>query len=166
LTAIKSPARPRRHPHAVGVPIDPWAEILTVAADLIAIDKRGRAEKPDIVVRADPQGVIFFVSDTCRVLGYEPDELIGKSGLELVHPDDRARFIENTASLFAPGSASRPAARVHRFLRRDGSWIWLRGNPRTLSAGDGRPGEVLNFLEPISAEEAARVLMPSATGPS
>jgi PAS domain S-box-containing protein len=132
-----------------------------VAGDIIALDKGRRAERPDIVVRADPQGVIFFVSDTCRLLGYEPDELVGKAGVDLVHPDDRARFIENTASLFAPGAAAKPAARVHRFLRRDGSWIWLRGNPRALSAGDRGAGELLNFLEPISAEEAASILLPS-----
>jgi PAS domain S-box-containing protein len=113
---------------------------------------------PDVIIRGDQSGVILYVSGTCSVLGYEPHELIGMLGLDLVHPDDRARFIENTASIFDPSIAARPERRVHRFRCKDGSWVWLRGHPTRLPSVDGRPGELLNFFEPISAEAAAKAL--------
>jgi len=113
---------------------------------------------PDVVVRADPRGVILSVSATCEVLGYEPADLVGKLGLDLVHPDDRERFVENTASLYRPDGLSNARARVHRFRRKDGSWAWLRGHPRMLPGHGGQPGELLNFFEPISDADAAEAL--------
>jgi PAS domain S-box-containing protein len=113
---------------------------------------------PDVVVRTNARGVIVSVSATCSVYGYEPRDLVGKAALDFVHPDDRARFVENTASLYDPAAGSGSNARVHRFKRKDGSWAWLRGNPRMLPETNGRPGEVLNFFEPLS-EAAANALL-------
>lgn len=117
-----------------------------------------RGSGPDVVIRADARGVILFVSESCRVLGYEPADLVGKLGVDFVHPDDRARFIGNTASIFLPASGSRSDPRVHRFRRKDGSWVWLKGNPKALPTSEGQPGELLNFFEPISDAAAARAL--------
>jgi PAS domain S-box-containing protein len=124
-----------------------------------ALDSPGRSgQGPDIVVRASEGGVILYASATCRVLGYEPHELVGRFGLDLVHPDDRARFIENTSSVFESAEPPPPKARVHRFLCKDGSWAWLRGHPRKLPGAGHPSGELLNFLEPISPQAAAQAL--------
>jgi PAS domain S-box-containing protein len=39
------------------------------------------------------KGIYTYVSPSVRQLGYEPEELLGKSGLDMVHPDDRKRLI-------------------------------------------------------------------------
>ncbi|MCK5076490.1 MAG: PAS domain S-box protein, partial [Calditrichia bacterium] len=44
---------------------------------------------PDIIYRLDPYGRISFLSDAVRQYGYVPEELIGKSMLDLIHPADR-----------------------------------------------------------------------------
>ncbi len=44
---------------------------------------------PDIVYRLDPQGRITFISQTVTKYGYSTNELIGKSILDIVHPEDR-----------------------------------------------------------------------------
>jgi diguanylate cyclase (GGDEF)-like protein/PAS domain S-box-containing protein len=45
----------------------------------------------DTVFVVDESNHIVFVSDAChRLLGYQPDEMIGQAILEFVHPDDRA----------------------------------------------------------------------------
>jgi PAS domain S-box-containing protein len=44
---------------------------------------------PDIVYRLDPEGRITFISRAVTRYGYEPQELIGRGILELVHPEDR-----------------------------------------------------------------------------
>ncbi len=41
----------------------------------------------DIIVRADMQANIRYVSPSCRLLGYEPHELVGVSGTSLVSGD-------------------------------------------------------------------------------
>jgi len=47
---------------------------------------------PDIVYALDPQGKVLSVNRAVRTaLGYEPQELIGISVFELVHPEDRPR---------------------------------------------------------------------------
>jgi two-component system, cell cycle sensor histidine kinase and response regulator CckA len=46
---------------------------------------------PDVVYRLDADGRIVFISEAIRKYGYEPDELIGTSIFELIHPDDRPK---------------------------------------------------------------------------
>ena len=103
----------------------------------------------EVIVRADSSGVILFVSPACRRLGYEPEDLVGRLGVELVHPDDRERFLRNTASLFETTPSQRPAYRVHRYRRGDGVFVWLPGNPIVLPGPDGRKTELINILRPI-----------------
>jgi PAS domain S-box-containing protein len=125
---------------------------------LIEPEEWGRAPGPDIIVRADARGIILFVSASCDILGYEPADLVGRSGFDFVHPDDHERFRENTASIFRAYRDDQPRARVHRFLRKDGAWVWMRGNPRSFPSSGSPSPELLNFLEPISAEAAAQAL--------
>jgi PAS domain S-box-containing protein len=108
-------------------------------------------------VRANEKGVILYVSTTCRALGYEPDDLVGRSAVELVHPEDRARFIANTTSVYRGGVAT-GEARVHRFRRKDGSWVWLLGHPRKLPSSQSQAQELVNFFEPVSPETAIAML--------
>lgn len=44
---------------------------------------------PDIVYMLDPDGQILFISDSIKQYGYDPDELIGTSIMELIHPLDK-----------------------------------------------------------------------------
>ncbi len=48
-------------------------------------------ELPDIVYRVDANGALTFVNDAVRRYGYDPDELIGASVFDIIHPDDRAK---------------------------------------------------------------------------
>ena len=42
---------------------------------------------PCLVYRLDPEGRITFINDAVRQYGYDPDELLGKPILDLVHPE-------------------------------------------------------------------------------
>jgi PAS domain S-box-containing protein len=46
---------------------------------------------PDIIYRLDANGRITFISDSAKKYGYEPEDLIGTSLLDLVHPDDKTK---------------------------------------------------------------------------
>jgi PAS domain S-box-containing protein len=81
-------------------------------------------ESMDIVAVLEPDGTFQYVTPSVeRILGYTPDELVGRRAFELVHPDDR-RSIQNrfTHLLEAPEVTPAPDG---RFQTTDGDWRWL-----------------------------------------
>lgn len=60
-----------------------------------------------------------------RTLGFSREELMSKPFLEFVHPDDRARTLEQNRRVRAGGKA---LAFENRYLCRDGSFRWLLWN--------------------------------------
>ncbi len=78
----------------------------------------------DIITVVDAEGTIRYVSPAVkRVLGYRPEEMIGKSAFDFLHPDD----LEEALGIFAEVS-SEPG--VHppfefRVPHKDGSWRYL-----------------------------------------
>jgi PAS domain S-box-containing protein len=65
----------------------------------------------------------------CLTLGYEERELVGRSGISLVHPDDRARTAAEAERLKVPGLEI--VNFENRFLHRDGSHRWLVWSARS-----------------------------------
>lgn len=49
-------------------------------------------ELPDIVYKIDPDGHFTYVNRSVKILGYEPEELIGKHFSTIIHPDDAKLF--------------------------------------------------------------------------
>jgi PAS domain S-box-containing protein len=63
-------------------------------------------------VRVDESGIVTYASPSIRTYGYEPSDIIGTSGLQLIHPDDREHFEANSVALLAgemSATADRPA---------------------------------------------------------
>jgi len=104
------------------------------------------AGSADLVVRADAAGVILYVSANFRSLGYEPDELVGRFGVDFVHPDDLASFAANRGRLFGREAPHGPVTREFRYRRKDGSWAWLEGHPMIVPSFDGRLGDVISVF--------------------
>ena len=78
----------------------------------------------DLVSIYDAHGRFTYASPSHeRVLGYHPDELLGGSPLEQLHPDDK----ESVAQAFAEqlANASAPRAVEHRLRHKNGSWRWV-----------------------------------------
>ena len=107
---------------------------------------------PDLVVRIDKSGIIVYASLAARTLGYEPQDLIGRKTVEFVHPEDLASHQTIAAALFSGTPAPATVRREHRFRRKDGGWVWLRGNPAILPRVEGQPIEVLNILRDVTRE--------------
>lgn len=51
---------------------------------------------PDIVYRIDPQGRFLFVNSAVEILGYHPDELVGKHFSTILYPEDVAGVSRDT----------------------------------------------------------------------
>ena len=92
----------------------------------------------------------------CDLLGYSAEEIIGRTPLDLSHPDDRAATREAMRAL-ATG-ASTGVLREKRYLRKDGSTLWAFACSAV--AKDGATGEryqigiVQDITERKHAEEA------------
>ena len=78
----------------------------------------------DVITIVAVDGTMLYHSPSIeRVAGYKPSDLLGKSLLALIHPEDepavRAALERVTLKV---GSAAPPE---YRFRRKDGSWVWL-----------------------------------------
>ena len=74
----------------------------------------------DITAIVDAESVMRYLSPSIeRILGYAPEELIGTTSLELVHPDD----IESLAAIFVAATTD-SEMRMNEFRARhkDGTW--------------------------------------------
>ncbi len=59
----------------------------------------------------------------CQILGYEAEDLVGRSFQELTHPEDLARNLELVQEVRSGESSH--ASLDKRYLRRDGSPVWV-----------------------------------------
>jgi PAS domain S-box-containing protein len=82
-----------------------------------ALIEKGR----DIIAVMDHDGVVVYQSPSIeRVLGYTPAEMVGKPGIDFVHPDDRGKV--DQAVLSALASPDGAASAEYRVRARDGCW--------------------------------------------
>ncbi|MGH9760021.1 MAG: PAS domain S-box protein, partial [Blastocatellia bacterium] len=76
----------------------------------------------DIITLVRTDGTILYESPSVRsILGYAPEELVGKSGFDHVHHEDRARI---EADLKEALEHTNGIPSLYRFINRDGEWRW------------------------------------------
>jgi diguanylate cyclase (GGDEF)-like protein/PAS domain S-box-containing protein len=88
----------------------------------------------------------------CQLLGREPDDLLSLSPAEITHPDDRGEDERLVADLLA-GTAFM-YRREKRYLRADGSVIWVAVTATVNRAQDGTPRYVVSQVEDITGRRA------------
>lgn len=116
-------------------------------------DMRRVAESAgDIIVSVDRAGAITHASPAIRAFGYAPDDLIGTTGLKLVHPEDRGEVARKIAALLR-GELVAGANRQYRIKRADGGWAWVEVAPQPLR---DKGGELLGFVHVLRDVTARR----------
>jgi two-component system, cell cycle sensor histidine kinase and response regulator CckA len=86
----------------------------------------------DVVAIVSPDTTIHYVNPSSQhVLGYAPEELMGKQAYALLHPDDRERVVCALVQA-KPGQVAREE---YRFLHKDGAWRTLEGVGRFCESG-------------------------------
>ncbi len=77
----------------------------------------------DLITSLDAQGRFLRVNAaSSRILGYPPEELIGRSYLDFLHPEDREHSLRGSHLLKTHRQLN---TFQNRYLRRDGSVVWL-----------------------------------------
>lgn len=109
----------------------------------------------DMVFQMNRELVRQYVSPACReILGCAPEEMIGKKAFGSVHPDD-APHVGSVFQSVLSGRSER-AVVVNRMRHRNGSWIWVEAQLRTLRDPEtGAPSGIIGSLRDISMRKAA-----------
>jgi diguanylate cyclase (GGDEF)-like protein/PAS domain S-box-containing protein len=107
----------------------------------------------DMISRLAPDGTILYASPASRSLfGYAPDELVGRSTFELVHPDD-VPGLEATYSLLM--TVSEPLTTTYRLRRADGGDAVVESTMRPRRGEDGNLVDLHVMTRDVSDRQAA-----------
>jgi PAS domain S-box-containing protein len=97
----------------------------------------------DIVIDVDAQGVIRYASPSYRkIFGDKPENLIGRSALNGIHPEDRKRVAAN----FMEAVDKKTDKELEfRWRHANGHYLWLRASGRPMYAPAGEfQGQIIN----------------------
>ena len=117
----------------------------------------------DMICTTDLDSTVLFVTPGVeRVLGYSPEEVVGRRTIALTHPDDAPRVKSLFRDLLAAGPDAPPAPYQFRGRRKDGSWAWLEGQPRVQRDADGAPLVFQDVVRDITARKRLEVELEEA----
>ena len=107
----------------------------------------------DMISVVDKEGVTVYASpSTHRVLGYRPEEFVGKNLVEIVHPDDMdfvMRIFEKVLS-----EESNFVIEEARIRHKDGSWRILEATARLVYSEEGAPQVIVNSRDVTDRKRA------------
>ncbi len=108
----------------------------------------------EIVSRHGRDSRFLYASPACRtLLGYDASELVGRQGLDLVHPDDVDRVREYFRGILE--GTSYPTAQF-RIRREDGTYTWFETNCKGVADPiSGETTEVISVTRDISERKMA-----------
>ena len=101
----------------------------------------------DIIVVLDTEATVIYVNPALeQVLGFKPEERIGKKGFELVHPDDINLLAEYFITLISDTNS--PVINWEMHLRhKNGSWRTLEGMGSNLVNNNVVEAMVVNYRD-------------------
>lgn len=104
----------------------------------------------DVVCVVDIDGRFLSVSAASeRVFGFRPEEMIGRTSFEMMHPDDRARIRKIVESI----NAGQPAPdHENRYFHKDGHIVHIMWSTQWLEAEQVRVGVARDITERKRAE--------------
>ena len=132
-------------------------------SDLKEREERFRAlveHSSDLTLILDDAGTITFASPACiDKLGMAPSELVGRSGLGLLHPDDVDVAQASFATLV--GSPRVTHELELRMRRADGTWIRMEAKARSMLDVPGVRGVVVNHRDITESSRLRRQVQDS-----
>ena len=123
---------------------------------LHASERRFRAlieHSADGMALFSPQAIILYSSpSSLHILGYAPEEFVGRKLFDLVHPDDLASSQTQFDSLLKnPGGV---VSATQRVLHNDGSWRWVEWVGTNLLAESDVQAIVVNYRDITERQRA------------
>lgn len=109
----------------------------------------------DAVVLTDPGSVITYASpSTYTVLGYKPEEVLGRSGFSFIHSEDVEKAKKDLSDVVMNPKES--IFGQYRMKHKDGRWIWIETIGRSLLFDPAVQAIVINFRDITERKELER----------
>lgn len=103
----------------------------------------------DMISAHASDGTYRFVSAAARdLLGYEPQELVGRWPYDLFHPDDVPKVSDVHRSVLDGA----PATVVYRLRHKSGDYRWVETTTRVAEGDDGEASEIVCCTRPAREE--------------
>lgn len=110
----------------------------------------------DVILQSGADRRIVWASPSVlEVLGWEPEEVVGRVVGELVHPDDLVRVGAEIQAIVAAG-ATTGGRFESRFATASGGWRWMSGSGRVLRDDSGRVVGAIDALRDVEEEHRTR----------
>jgi len=164
---VKSPESLLDMPHLAERAIEQWAaraERARMQNALLESEAQFRllAENAsDMISRHATNGIFLYVSPACEMLiGYEPEELIGKPIIDFIYPEDRAQILRLVSESTADSTVHTITYRAHH---KNGQYIWLETSARAiLDQADGTIVEIQAASRDITERKRAEKALQNA----
>ncbi|WP_156427304.1 sensor domain-containing diguanylate cyclase [Novosphingobium sp. Fuku2-ISO-50] len=107
----------------------------------------------DVIMRVKVDGKVIFASPSvARLWGYLPEDVVGRSVFEIIHPRDAPRVRASRHAVMESKDAV--AVIEYRTLCRDGRELWVEGSTRAVLDHLGRVSGTLTIIRDISERHA------------
>jgi PAS domain S-box-containing protein len=108
----------------------------------------------DLVCLHDAEGRCTYVSPSSRkLLGFEPEELVGKSPYDLIHPDESACVRDDTHAQLLAGKTDLTVS--YRIRRKTGEYVWFETMAQTVKDETGKIAQLLTVSRDITKRREA-----------
>ncbi len=123
-------------------------------ADTAPAPLAGKPAAPRFCTLTEDEGARVLAADPAftEMFGYSEEELLGKSVLDQIHPDDQGRAVEGWLAVLSSNRAQQTRLRRQR---KDGSFMWVDTTLHNFLNQPGRNCVVVEIID-ISAEMAAQ----------
>lgn len=113
----------------------------------------------DVAVVSAPDGTVVYANATVSRFGFDPEQVLGRQGLDFVHPEDR-RLAEDAFAL-AQEQPVEAVSQVYRHQHADGWYRWVEAWMSDKTADPQIGGIVVNLRDVTSRVESDRALQES-----
>lgn len=111
--------------------------------------------------QVDLEGKFMLVSDQfCKLTGWTREQLLNLKMQDITHPDDRARNMPLFHATVAHGT---PFTIDKRYVRPDGTHIWINNSVALIKTNDDRPYRVLAVTIDITARRKSELALKRAS---
>ncbi len=112
----------------------------------------------DLISRHTPDGIYLYASPASRsLLGYEPEEMIGRSLYDFFHPEDAAAFQRTQA---IAGRLPPTFSLSYRARHKNGNYIWLEMTSRIIRDSEsGADQEIVVVSRDITERKQAEQIL-------
>ena len=89
----------------------------------------------DLIVESSSDGKFIYITPNCKeVLGYEPEDLLGRSIFQYIHEEDKEAVFKEFIRIITEQT---PGKAVFRYSHKNGNWKWFECTGNTYQSADG-----------------------------